>query len=104
MYSRGRSGGRRSTMARLAAAEATATDGLASRFVRTHGMPWEKTRFPGIETKTLLFNPGERLITLLLRMAPGAILPDHEHVLIEQSYVIEGRLVDKEGPEAGSEA
>jgi anti-sigma factor ChrR (cupin superfamily) len=34
-------------------------------------------------------------------MQPGAELPDHEHVLIEQTYMIEGRLVDKEGPDAG---
>ena len=31
------------------------------------------------------------------------MLPDHEHVLIEQTYVIEGSLVDKEGPDAGIE-
>jgi len=30
-------------------------------------------------------------------------LPDHEHVLIEQTYVLEGSLVDKEGPDAGIE-
>jgi anti-sigma factor ChrR (cupin superfamily) len=29
------------------------------------------------------------------------VLPDHEHVLIEQTYVLEGSLVDKEGPDAG---
>ena len=34
-------------------------------------------------------------------MAPGARLPDHEHVQIEQTYVLEGRLVDAEG-EAGA--
>ena len=36
-------------------------------------------------------------VTLLLRMAPGASLPDHEHVRIEQTYVLEGRLVDPDG-------
>ena len=30
-------------------------------------------------------------------MAPGSYLPDHEHVKIEQTYVLEGRLVDDEG-------
>ena len=33
--------------------------------------------------------------------APGAVLPDHEHVNIEQTYVLEGSLVDKEGPAKG---
>jgi anti-sigma factor ChrR (cupin superfamily) len=40
---------------------------------------------------------------MLVRMQPGAELPDHEHVLIEQTYVLEGSLVDKEGPDAGTE-
>ena len=40
---------------------------------------------------------------MLIRMEPGATLPDHEHVLIEQTYVLEGSLVDKEGPDAGIE-
>ena len=35
--------------------------------------------------------------------APGAVLPDHEHVNIEQTYVLEGSLVDKEGPAKGIE-
>ena len=38
-----------------------------------------------------------------MRFAPGAVLPDHEHVKIEQTYVLEGKLVDKEGPAAGLE-
>jgi anti-sigma factor ChrR (cupin superfamily) len=36
-----------------------------------------------------------------MRFAPGAVLPDHEHVKIEQTYVLEGKLVDKEGPAKG---
>ena len=70
---------------------------LASRFVRVESLPWEKTAFPGIETKTLLFERETGLVTQLLRMAPGAKLPDHEHVLIEQTYVLEGSLVCPEG-------
>ena len=31
-------------------------------------------------------------------------VPDHEHVHIEQTYVLEGHLVDKEGPAKGIEA
>ena len=36
-----------------------------------------------------------------MRFVPGAVLPDHEHVKIEQTYVLEGTLVDKDGPAAG---
>lgn len=70
---------------------------LASRFVEVAKLPWEPTRFAGIETKTLLFERATGLCTALLRMAPGAKLPDHEHVLIEQTYVLEGSLVCGEG-------
>ena len=76
---------------------------LLSRVVRSKDMPWQKMRFPGCEMKTLLFDPTSGLATMLMRMEPGAVLPDHEHVLIEQTYVLEGSLVDKEGPDAGTE-
>ena len=78
----------------------TAAD-LRARVVRHVDMPWQKTRFPGCEAKTLLFDPETGLVTALMRFEPGAVLPDHEHVKIEQTYVLEGQLIDKEGPDAG---
>src|SRR5689334_25119753 len=69
----------------------------ASRFVAVDAPAWERTRFAGIEAKTLLLDKESGLVTVLLKMAPGARLPDHEHVRIEQTYVLEGRLVDDEG-------
>ena len=65
---------------------------LASRFVDVEHLPWEKTAYAGIEQKTLLVDKATGLITALMRMAPGARLPDHEHVKIEQTYVLEGSL------------
>ena len=70
---------------------------LASRFVDAKNLPWEKTAYAGIEQKTLLVDRQTGLITALMRMAPGARLPDHEHVKIEQTYVLEGSLVCPEG-------
>src|ERR1700712_829815 len=75
-----------------------------SHIVRPETMEWQKTRFPGCEAKTLLFDRSTGLMTALMRFAPGAILPDHEHVNIEQTYVLEGSLVDKEGAAEGIEA
>jgi anti-sigma factor ChrR (cupin superfamily) len=79
----------------------TSTADQHSHHVRPATMEWQKTRFPGCEAKTLLFDKETGLVTALMRFAPGATLPDHEHVKIEQTYVLEGRLVDKEGPAAG---
>jgi anti-sigma factor ChrR (cupin superfamily) len=60
-------------------------------------LPWRPTAFPGVEIKILLEDKDTGLMTSLTRMAPGAVLPLHEHVGIEQTYVIAGRLVDEEG-------
>jgi anti-sigma factor ChrR (cupin superfamily) len=57
---------------------------------------WEPTRFPGVEVKTL-YREGSGRHTTLTRMAPGAVLPLHRHVGLEQSYVLEGTLVDDDG-------
>ncbi len=72
-----------------------------SHLVQPQHMEWQKTRFPGCEAKTLLFDRETGLVTALMKFAPGAVLPDHEHVNIEQTYVLEGSLVDKEGPAKG---
>lgn len=76
---------------------------LASRLVHVGELPWEPIKYPGVYVKTLMLDKESGLLTVLLKMDPGAELPDHEHVLLEQTYVIEGRLVDREGPEVGIE-
>ena len=80
-----------------------AADPLASHHVRPDEMGWDTARFPGCATKTLYFDKDTGVLTALFRMEPGAVLPDHEHTLTEQTYVLEGSLVDKEGPDAGLE-
>ena len=70
---------------------------LASRFVDVAKLPWEKTRFDGVEQKVLLVDRATGLFTALMKMAPNARLPDHEHVRIEQTYVLEGELHCPEG-------
>ncbi|MGD2141630.1 MAG: cupin domain-containing protein [Burkholderiales bacterium] len=70
---------------------------MASRFVDVASMPWQKSRFEGIETKTLLVDKSSGLLTMLMKMAPGVKLPDHEHVEIEQSWIFEGSLDCGEG-------
>jgi len=68
-----------------------------SFYVDVEGQPWQQTRWPGIEIKVLMEDKTTGMTTSLTRFAPGAELPDHVHVGIEQSYVLEGSLVDHEG-------
>lgn len=70
---------------------------LSSRYVNMDELPWRKTPFPGVEIKLLMQDEETGLMTSLTRMAPGAVLPLHEHVGVEQTFVLEGRLVDDEG-------
>ncbi len=70
---------------------------LASRYVDVARLAWTPTRFKGIELKILMEDKETGLLTALTRFAPGAVLPDHEHVELEQTYVLEGSLVDGEG-------
>jgi hypothetical protein len=50
---------------------------LASRFVDVPGLPWEKTRFPGIEQKTLLIDKATGLLTALMKMG-SLVCPEGE--------------------------
>ncbi len=79
------------------AASHAALPALASRFVEVAKLPWEKTRFAGVEGKTLVVDRDSGLVTALMKFAPGARLPDHEHMRIEQTFVLEGSLVCGEG-------
>jgi anti-sigma factor ChrR (cupin superfamily) len=69
----------------------------SSRYVDVAALPWQPTRFPGVEIKVLMEDPDTGLQTVLTRMAPGAVLTDHMHVAVEQTWVLEGSLVDHEG-------
>ena len=70
---------------------------LASRFVDVDTLPWKPTQCEGVEMKILLEDPTTGLMTALFRWQPGARLPLHEHVEIEQTYVLEGSILDDEG-------
>jgi anti-sigma factor ChrR (cupin superfamily) len=70
---------------------------LDSRFVDVDALPWKPTPTPGIDMKVLLKDDETGLMTALFRWAPGTKLDYHEHMEIEQSYILEGALVDDEG-------
>jgi anti-sigma factor ChrR (cupin superfamily) len=68
-----------------------------SRYVDVASLPWKPTPTPGIDMKILLQDPDSGLLTALFRWAPGTELALHEHVEIEQSFLLEGSLEDEEG-------
>jgi anti-sigma factor ChrR (cupin superfamily) len=70
---------------------------LASHYLNVPEMPWEASPFPGIQFKTLYADAESGMSTLLVKMAPGSVIPLHEHTAIEQTYVLEGSLEDDEG-------
>lgn len=88
-------------MSTPASVSSNVPESLRSIHVKPQSMPWRATTFEGVEMKPLYVDRETGLLTVLMRMAPGATLPDHEHVQVEQTYVLEGNLEDKEGPEAG---
>lgn len=70
---------------------------LQSRLVDVEKLPWSPTGHKGIEIKILLKDDTTGLMTALFRWEPGSVLPDHQHVEIEQSFILEGSLVDEDG-------
>jgi anti-sigma factor ChrR (cupin superfamily) len=70
---------------------------LASRYVDVDSLPWKPTPCAGIDMKILLEDKQSGLLTALFRWQAGAELALHEHVEVEQTFVLEGSLVDEEG-------
>jgi anti-sigma factor ChrR (cupin superfamily) len=70
---------------------------LRSRFIDPEEMDWEVSEFPGIDTKVLWSDPETGRSTILFRLAPGAVVPAHEHIDVEQTWVISGSFEDHEG-------
>ena len=76
--------------------EAASLAALASRFVETESLPWVQTG-PGSKMKVIYHDPASGLLTILGKLEPGAGIPAHVHEDLEQTFVLEGSLVDKEG-------
>jgi anti-sigma factor ChrR (cupin superfamily) len=68
-----------------------------SHIVDVVGMPWSPSPFPGIDQKVLFNDPASGMSTVLVRMAPGAAVPLHEHMGVEQAFVLEGSVRDHDG-------
>jgi anti-sigma factor ChrR (cupin superfamily) len=70
---------------------------LRSQYVDPEEMDWQPSAFEGIETKVLWSDPESGRSTILFKLAPGAVVPPHEHADVEQTWVISGTFEDHEG-------
>src|ERR1700716_3775199 len=77
-------------------AEASSLAALASRFVETESVPWVEMA-PGNRMKVIYHDPATDMLTILSKLEPGAGIPAHVHEDLEQTFVLEGSLLDQEG-------
>ena len=68
-----------------------------SVYVDVARLKWRPTSFPGVEMKVLWRDEASGAFTALFKAQPGARVPLHRHGGVEQTFVLEGSLVDDEG-------
>jgi anti-sigma factor ChrR (cupin superfamily) len=76
--------------------EAATLSALASRFINTESVPWIETG-PGNKMKVIYHDPETDMLTILSKLEPGSGIPAHKHEDLEQTFLLEGSLVDAEG-------
>lgn len=64
--------------------------------LRSHEGKSRQTKKVGITYKPLYFDKVSGLLTMLVRMEPGASFPAHRHSRVEQCLVLEGDLIHDE--------
>ena len=69
---------------------------VRSLYVQAASVPWQPL-YPGVEIKTLHQDPNQNLHVMLMRYAPGAIIPQHRHTAVEHIFVLEGSVEDEYG-------
>ena len=77
-------------------ADAASLATLASRFIETDTVPWIENA-PGHKSKVIYYDPATDMLTIISKLEPGAGIREHTHEDLEQTYVLEGSLVDDEG-------
>ena len=82
----------------IPAADKSTNPALASHYVRSADVEWEKMDgFEGVEMKVLYRDENSGLFTGLFRLSPGATIPLHEHTDVEQTFLLEGTFQDEDG-------
>jgi quercetin dioxygenase-like cupin family protein len=58
-------------------------------------VPWSSLEFPGVSLRVLYTDADTGAMTVLTRMAPGAVIPAHQHTNADETvYVLEGDFVE----------
>jgi len=71
-------------------AETSAPNGYS--FLLNSSEGWEDTDIPGFRTKILSRGPHPGCEVMLIALAPGAKVPDHDHTGTEEIYMLSGHL------------
>ena len=71
-------------------------DIVRSLYVQADTIPWQPL-YPGVDTKTLLREPSQNLVVMLMRYQPGAVIPQHRHTAVEHVFVLDGCVEDEFG-------
>lgn len=68
-----------------------------SHYVDIASLPWVPTPSGAGEMKELMGKLGTGPATVIFRMPAGSVVTFHEHPGLEQTYMLEGSLVDDQG-------
>lgn len=80
-------------LAAIAAAEAPVVEEQGLRFVRGRQVAWQPGVVDGLDFKLLRLDAEVGRATLLARMAPGVVYPNHRHAGVEEIYLVAGDLL-----------
>lgn len=79
--------------ARVLAAAAPVVEQQGLRFVRGARVEWQPGVVDGLDFKVLRLDAAAGRATLLARMAPGVVYPNHRHAGVEEIYLVDGDLL-----------
>lgn len=68
------------------------TDLSQNVVIRAAGAEWSPMDVPGAYSRTLFVDRQAKRLTLLIKLDPGVVYPDHDHPGVEECLVLEGDL------------
>jgi hypothetical protein len=75
------------------APDAFADDAGCMVALRSCSMGWKDTPVPGVKERRLFVDKERKRMSLLLKLEPGVVFPDHDHPDVEECLVLDGDLM-----------